>query len=100
MPPKKPCPNSSPNSPAPRNPAANPPNSPPPNRPGRVEFPNGVDVDGRPGWVTLRWIGAAEGAVRVAEGIEKVRPPRLPNDPPPPTRASAVPTVRVIAVAI
>src|SRR6185437_4253087 len=98
IPPKKPCPNRSPNRPAPMKPAAKPPNSPPPNRPGRVEFPKGVD--GRLGWVVLRWIGAAEGAVRVADGTEKVRAPRLPNEPPPPTRASAVPTARVTAVAI
>src|SRR5690242_13459595 len=40
----------------------------------------------------LRCIGCAEyGAVRVAGGAEYVMPPRLPNEPPSPARASARP---------
>src|SRR5690348_2745763 len=88
MPPKKPWPNSSPNRPAPRKPAASPPNRPLPKKPGRVAvpLPNG---DVARGWVMLRWIGETDGAVRVDEGAEKVRIPRLPPENPPPARALA-----------
>ena len=63
-------------------PAARPPSSPPPKRPGRaaVLAPSGAV---RSGWVMLRWIGAADGAVRVGAGVEKVRIPRLPPENPP-----------------
>jgi hypothetical protein len=53
------------------------------------------------GWVTVRCIGATDGAVLVGGGAEKVRDPRLPMLPPPPTRASAAlistPTVKAAA---
>jgi hypothetical protein len=47
-------------------------------------------IPGLPGWVKVRFIGAAvPGAVVVLGGAEKVREPREPELPPPPTRASA-----------
>ena len=47
-------------------------------------------MPGLPGWVKVRFIGcAAPGAVVVLGGAEKVRDPREPELPPPPTRASA-----------
>jgi len=50
----------------------------------------GAPIPGLPGWVKVRFIGCAEpGAVVVLGGAEKVRDPREPELPPPPTRASA-----------
>ena len=47
-------------------------------------------MPGLPGWVMVRLNGcAALGAVEVLGGAEKVRAPREPELPPPPTRASA-----------
>ena len=47
-------------------------------------------MPGLPGWVMVRFIGcAAFGAVACSGGAEKVREPREPELPPPPTRASA-----------
>ena len=47
-------------------------------------------MPGLPGWVKVRFIGAAvPGAVVVEGGAEKVRDPREPELPPPPIRASA-----------
>src|SRR5579885_587640 len=95
MPPKKPWPNSRPNRPAPRKPAAK-----PPNRPGRVAelVPKGELARG---CVMLRWIGETDGAVRVEDGAEKVRMPRLPPEKPPPARAlAASPETSIRAVAI
>jgi hypothetical protein len=62
-------------------------------RPGRLKNPPdeaGLPGLPRPGWVTLRCIVDADGAVEVAGGAEKVREPRLPELKPPPTRASAL----------
>ncbi len=95
----KPWPNSMPRRPAARKPERKPPSMPP-----RLKKPppNG-EVRGaelaRPGWVTLRCIGAPDGAVEVDGGAEYVREPRLPELMPPPTRASTVvarsPTVAI-----
>ena len=50
--------------------------------------------------VMLRWNGAPElGAVRVEGGADQVMLPRLPNDEPPPARASASAGVRINATA-
>jgi hypothetical protein len=65
--------------------------------PGRLKNPPlaapaaaGAPIPGLPGWVKVRFIGCAEpGAVVVLGGAEKVRDPREPELPPPPTRASA-----------
>src|SRR6476661_10755754 len=93
----KPPPNSMPNRPAPRKPMARPPSM-PPIIPGRLKNPPllaapaaaGAPTPGVPGWVKVRFMGcAAPGAVVVLGGAEKVRDPREPELPPPPTRASA-----------
>src|SRR6476620_6997405 len=89
-----PPPNSMPKRPAPRKPAARPPSRP---MPGRLKNPPlaapaaaGAPIPGLPGLVKVRFIGCAEpGAVVVLGGAEKVRDPRGPELPPPPTRASA-----------
>src|ERR1043166_8808842 len=60
--------------------------------PGRLKKPPvaGAPTLGRPGWVMVRLNGcAAVGAVVVLGGAEKLREPREPELPPPPTRASA-----------
>ena len=65
--------------------------------PGRLKKPPlaapaaaGAPIPGLPGWVKVRFMGcAALGAVVVLGGAEKVRDPREPELPPPPTRASA-----------
>ena len=50
----------------------------------------GAPTPGVPGWVKVRFMGCAvPGAVVVLGGAEKVRDPREPELPPPPTRASA-----------
>ena len=50
----------------------------------------GAPIPGLPGWVKVRFMGCAVlGAVVVVGGAEKVRVPREPELPPPPTRASA-----------
>src|SRR5215472_1822553 len=49
----------------------------------------------------LRWNGAPEfGAVRVDGGADQVMLPRLPNDEPPPARASASTGARISASAV
>src|SRR6202022_3829482 len=99
-PPKRPWPNSIPNSPPPRNPA-----NIPPRNPGRLKNPPAGDVAGRPtepglpGCVMLPSIGRAVGDVVVDGGAEKVREPRLPKLPPPPGRASALLTTSANAAA-
>src|SRR6476620_2625356 len=88
-PPNIPPPNNMPNRPAPRKPAARPPSMP---MPGRLKNPPpaGAPIPGLPGWVKVRLNGCAvPGAVDVLGGAENVRPPREPELPPPPTRASA-----------
>src|SRR6201999_2245013 len=85
----RPPPNSMPNRPAPRKPAASPPSRTPP---GRLKKPppTGAPVLGLPGCEKVRLNGCAvPGAVCVDGGAEKVRPPREPDENPPPTRASA-----------
>ena len=85
------CRTSMPNRPAPRKPPISPRPRPPPNRPGRCA-PKPAPAPWLPKLgVVERWIGEMLGAVGVADGMEKVREPRLPNEPPPPRRASAEP---------
>ena len=85
-PPPKPPPNSMPNKPAPRNPPSKPRPNPPPKKPGRAN----PLLKPRPGrGVAELWTGDTRGAVGVADGMLKVRLPRLPKEPPPPKRASA-----------
>src|SRR3569833_4553560 len=93
----RPPPVSMPNRPAPRKPMARPPSM-PPIIPGRLKKPPllaapaaaGPAMPGLPGWLKVRFIGCAvPGAVGVLGGAEKVRDPRDPELPPPPTRASA-----------
>ena len=62
--------------------------------PGRLKKPPpaaaGAPTPGLPGWVMVRLSGCAvPGAVEVLGGAENVRPPREPELPPPPIRASA-----------
>ena len=62
--------------------------------PGRLKKPplrrRAGGHSGLPGWVMVRLNGcAALGAVEVLGGAENVRPPREPELPPPPIRASA-----------
>jgi hypothetical protein len=52
------------------------------------------------GEVIDRSIGAARGANGVAEGALNVRPPRLPNEKPPPARANASPAKPSASVAV
>src|SRR6185437_1295234 len=95
IPENRPPPNKRPNRPAPRKPAARPPSSPLPGRlkkppPDRLNRPPRTWEFGLEGWLKLRLNGcAAEGAVLVGGGAEKVREPREPDEKPPPTRASA-----------
>jgi len=51
-----------------------------------------------PAILTLEKVSKRFGAVVVADGAENVREPRLPKEPPPPTRASASPATSVNAV--
>src|SRR4029077_18009061 len=103
-PPKKPWPNSRPPMPAPIRPPISPDMKPDPRlRPPPMPAPapakpgEGAGVFG----VMLRWNGVPElGAVRVEGGADQVMLPRLPNEEPPPARASANVGARISANAV
>ena len=68
--------------------------------PGRLKNPPpaaaGAPTPGLPGWVMVRLNGCAvPGAVEVLGGAENVFPPRDPELPPPPIRASAAETASI-----